>query len=421
MSETFSTHPVRFLKNGGVNVGGLIYFGVVNGDPVNVMGDRIDIFSNRGLTIALPNPITTGLDGRTAVNGIPAKVWLGGRHSLFELDKFNVEQFQDLDKGETPGGGVPIDLTNVQGINTITAEATPAISAYVDKQIYVLNIATSNTGDVTLNIDSLGAKPIKFNFKEQISPNFFQTNQTIIIVYNSTEDDFTWVNSGRAVSLLTGVAGDGDTITANGGPSTNTYFDKHIYIFRANAANTGPVTLKIGTLATILVKKQNNETLVGGEIQIDQDVIVSFNATSGDFHIISQLSNQFFIQPKMCIPFFDVIANIPFGYVLCDGNNGTPNLVGRYLKGSNATGSNNGDTGGSTTTGATALSIAQMPAHTHSFAPTQQTTSLSGSGVAGILVNNANLRNTNSTGSGSSHTHPGNEPPFTNVLWIMKT
>lgn len=33
------------------------------------------------------------------------------------------------------------------------------------------------------------------------------------------------------------------------------------------------------------------------------------------------------------IPFFDIIANIPSNYVLCDGNNGTPDMLLKYPRG----------------------------------------------------------------------------------------
>ena len=52
---------------------------------------------------------------------------------------------------------------------------------------------------------------------------------------------------------------------------------------------------------------------------------------------------------------------IPAGWNLCDGNNSTPNLVGKFIK----AGSSAGTTGGSTTTGAHTLSSGEMPSHRH--------------------------------------------------------
>lgn len=42
------------------------------------------------------------------------------------------------------------------------------------------------------------------------------------------------------------------------------------------------------------------------------------------------------------------IASIPSGFVICDGNNGTPNLLTRFLEGVATAGTNPGSTGGAT-------------------------------------------------------------------------
>ena len=56
-------------------------------------------------------------------------------------------------------------------------------------------------------------------------------------------------------------------------------------------------------------------------------------------------------------------ASIPAGWKLCDGTNGTPNLVNRFVLGANATSPAVGATGGAATV---TLTSAQMPVHSHS-------------------------------------------------------
>ena len=165
---------------------------------------------------------------------------------------------------------------------------------------------------------------------------------------------------------------------------------------------------------------------------------------------------------------------IPSGFVLCDGNNNTPNLAGRFVVGYSASNSDYdvNDTGGSETV---TLTTAQLPAHshttnnhTHSFDAGNHTHSFSGSGssshshnVGGTLGNgnfkfssfNGSFNNahtstgtssatvnisvsgntgngavsgntgnsnpsTNNTGSGNSHE---NRPPYYALCYIMKT
>lgn len=80
---------------------------------------------------------------------------------------------------------------------------------------------------------------------------------------------------------------------------------------------------------------------------------------------------------------------IPSGWVLCDGNNSTPNLVDKFIMGASA--SNELSTGG-----ANSLSLASgnIPSHTHSFSAT--------SGAGGAHNHSGSTSNT------GSHTHSGN-------------
>lgn len=49
----------------------------------------------------------------------------------------------------------------------------------------------------------------------------------------------------------------------------------------------------------------------------------------------------------MIIMWHGTIANIPAGWVICDGNNGTPNLLGKFVEGVATAGTDPGATGGS--------------------------------------------------------------------------
>jgi len=121
------------------------------------------------------------------------------------------------------------------------------------------------------------------------------------------------------------------------------------------------------------------------------------------------------------------IANIPPGWVICDGNNGTPNLLGRFIEGVATAATNPGTTGGSTAkttiTPSHTLTITEMPAHTHAIQ-----TYYSGytDGVAAGLNSPAGATQTQSAGGGGGHVHPDSSiadirPLFFDVAFIMKT
>ena len=108
---------------------------------------------------------------------------------------------------------------------------------------------------------------------------------------------------------------------------------------------------------------------------------------------------------------------IPSGWVICDGSNSTPDLTSRFVVGAGGSYAV-GATGGSTTSGAHTLTIAQMPAHTHSY--THKVGGPNGDDNAhqiGVLT----AATTGSTGGGGSHTHANSLPPYYALAYIMKT
>ena len=80
-------------------------------------------------------------------------------------------------------------------------------------------------------------------------------------------------------------------------------------------------------------------------------------------------------------------ASIPSGWVLCDGNNSTPDLRDRFVVGAGSTYAVDA-TGGSNTV---ALSTAEMPSHTHS--------------VSGNTSSSGNHTHNGSTSNTGSHSH----------------
>ena len=116
-------------------------------------------------------------------------------------------------------------------------------------------------------------------------------------------------------------------------------------------------------------------------------------------------------------------SNIPSGWVLCDGQNSTPDLRDRFIVGAGST-YNAAATGGSTSTGSHTLTVAELPAHSHTFsytAPNQQTPAaphnLANNVGSAATVNTG----TNNTGDGAAHTHANSLPPYLALAYIMKT
>jgi microcystin-dependent protein len=138
------------------------------------------------------------------------------------------------------------------------------------------------------------------------------------------------------------------------------------------------------------------------------------------------------------------VATIPSGWVICDGTNGTPDLRNRFIVGAGSTyavGATGGSTAASTTssngahthtgtTGGHALTVAEMPAHTHTYRGATITGGGSDPDGSGTTFETGN---TSSAGSGDAHTHTISSdgahthtvttplPPFYALCFIQKT
>lgn len=139
------------------------------------------------------------------------------------------------------------------------------------------------------------------------------------------------------------------------------------------------------------------------------------------------------------------VSNIPTGWRICDGANGTPDLRNRFVVGAGSTYAV-GATGGADSV---ALTTSQTPSHSHTFSGTTNTTGAhthteqnydtNGSGdgpgpgasCCGGAVENSGLQTmsagshnhtfsgtTSSVGSGQAHE---NRPPYYALAYIMRS
>jgi len=78
-------------------------------------------------------------------------------------------------------------LASVAGTNTITGSLSPAITAYAAGQTFRFIAAASNTGAVTININSLGAKSITKDGTTALSTGDILINGLYEITYDGTQ------------------------------------------------------------------------------------------------------------------------------------------------------------------------------------------------------------------------------------------
>lgn len=147
----------------------------------------------------------------------------------------------------------------------------------------------------------------------------------------------------------------------------------------------------------------------------------------------------------MVILWAGAIVDIPDGWALCNGANGTPDLRNRFIAGAGSTygvGATGGAVSGTTSsggahthggaTGSTALTIDQMPSHTHPMGEAQVRNNGSGGAIGGSgNYSDGNNASTEATGGGLAHSHTLTEggthnhtvatlPPYYALAYIMR-
>ena len=98
-------------------------------------------------------------------------------------------------------------IGSVSGTDTITGSLTPALTAYAAGQMFYFVAAGDNTGAVTLNLNSLGAKNVTKNGTTALSASEIKSGQTVAVIYDGTR--FQIVNP--AAIVLTGTTGASNT------------------------------------------------------------------------------------------------------------------------------------------------------------------------------------------------------------------
>lgn len=148
------------------------------------------------------------------------------------------------------------------------------------------------------------------------------------------------VDSGLDLNVAAGTAyvkdADGgmfqivsDAIESLTATASNT---NYVYLHSDNGANW----LTISTSATVPDDAMLLATVVAGASTITSVTNVTPGMPS-------------FVPPGVIVAWSGVLASIPSGWLLCDGNNGTPNLIDRFLQGITTAATNPGTTGGSHT------------------------------------------------------------------------
>ena len=215
------------------------------------------------------------------------------------------------------------------------------------------------------------------------------------------------------------------------------------------------VNTKIGPLKDYKVKNAGEEEAVTGQGVYSEQGVFKKAAYSSDYTLEDEDNSSKFASTEWTnkiinnilpigsiIMFNGAASNIPEGWHICDGTEGTPNLIGSFIKAA----ATSGETGGETQI---QLTMDNIPNHTHSVLTSTLTTSSSGAHTHTYTApvkgssNNASDKDimetssTQDTSSAGEHTHTVNvsqiqlssvgsgtpldwEPKYYSLIYIMK-
>lgn len=261
-------------------------------------------------------------------------------------------------------------------------------------------------------------------------------------------------NDGKRIFIVKNDSGESVVLTQGSGGNV-TVADGKTAIVYCDGAGSGAkvvnltVTLDVAlTTLGITATASELNTLDGitattGEL----NTLDGITSTTGELNLLDGKTAQDFFPSGGIILWSGSIANIPSGWFLCDGTNGTPDLRDRFVVGAGDSYAVDATGGASSVT----LGISQIPGHTHTFSGT---TSVAGthnhspgsggnflvtgtgsgpgwSGTGGSYAptdtpsatssagghSHTFSGTTSSTGSGSSHE---NRPPYYALAYIMR-
>jgi len=175
---------------------------------------------------------------------------------------------------------------------------------------------------------------------------------------------------GAASGVDPNVTGGSSTHQHTG--TTHSHTDSHTHTISFGTCN---VIYNTGSTAANCIDAHTHPDLTSGAVVGGglSEVACTYSAVSNDppyyeVIFITPISGQSGI-PDKAVYLYDK-TDSKSGHYVCDGNNSTPNLANKYLKGA-ATGANAGSTGGSTTNIHTLTHTHIVNSHTHVAATSQ--------------------------------------------------
>jgi len=148
-------------------------------------------------------------------------------------------------------------------------------------------------------------------------------------------------------------------------------------------SETGESNVGCHKKCTLLVQASDPAAVASAGILYTKDVSAKaelfWEDEDGNVLQLTSAGASAAVPAGIIVMWHGTIANIPSGWIICDGNNSTPNLLNKFVRGVATAATNPGTTGGADTHTHDAGSLAG-PSHTHTYSGTTSTKNNDGSG-----------------------------------------
>lgn len=233
---------------------------------------------------------------------------------------------------------------------TVTSNSAFDSLAHMSNAMVAFVPHATNTGTCTLNVDVLGAKPLRSAPSVELLAGALVLGVPYVCTYNNSDGAFYLQGVINAGIGWVAAGGTADAITATYSPALTALYDGLVCSFRASAANatTTPTFSPNGLTAHTIVKKGGTALVAGDIAAALAEVIVRYNLASTRWELLNPS------KP------FTISTTAPTRQTLTSGSGATYTtpvgctqirvrmLGGGGGGGANTGGNNNAGTGGTT-------------------------------------------------------------------------
>ena len=211
---------------------------------------------------------------------------------------------------------VPMVLGSVSGTNTITATTSPAATSLLDGQLVMLKPAADNTGAVTLNRDSLGAKDVVSLGGAALVSGDLKSTSIYLLRYYSTGNQYrvlTPLGSGGTVGLSQG--GTGSALTDPGADRLMFWDDSAgavDWLTLGSAYGTSTTTLQNPIEAFCVAASDETTAITTGTAKVTFRMPYAFTLTAirGSLNTVSSSGNPAFDVNEAGVSVFSTTLTI---------------------------------------------------------------------------------------------------------------